>query len=95
MPLNISIEHKLRERREAKMQFTTKLACLTLALLLAGCSTFFSSIGPSGRAVTHSADERSLPPVQVIDVNEEVTRRLVAQRDGVIENAVSVSYQSA
>jgi polysaccharide biosynthesis/export protein len=63
------------------MQFTTKLACLALsALLLAGCSTFFSSIGPSRRDIEHSAGERPLPPIQLIDVNEEVTQRLVAQR---------------
>jgi polysaccharide biosynthesis/export protein len=63
------------------MQLRPKLACLALsAILLAGCSTFFSSIGPSGTAIEHAADGRSLPPVQVVDVNEEVTQRLVAQR---------------
>jgi polysaccharide export outer membrane protein len=48
--------------------------------LLAGCSTFFSSIGPSRRDIDHSAAERPLPPIQLVDVNEEVTQRLVAQR---------------
>src|SRR5271156_762512 len=63
------------------MQLTTKLACLALsALLLAGCSTFFSSIGPSRKEIDHSPAERTLPPIQVVDVNEEVTERLVAQR---------------
>ena len=63
------------------MQLTTKLACLALnVLLLAGCSTFFSSIGPSRRDIEHSAGERPLPPIHLIDVNEEVTQRLVAQR---------------
>jgi len=63
------------------MQLITKLACLALsANLLAGCSTFFSSIGPSGRDIEHAADGRSLPPVEVVDVNEEVTQRLTAQR---------------
>jgi polysaccharide export outer membrane protein len=63
------------------MQLLTKLACLALsAILLAGCSTFFSSIGPSRRDVEHSAGERPLPPIQLIDVNEEVTQRLTAQR---------------
>jgi polysaccharide export outer membrane protein len=63
------------------MQITTKSACLALsAILLAGCSTFFSSIGPSGKDIKHAADGRSLPPVEVVDVNEEVTQRLTAQR---------------
>jgi polysaccharide export outer membrane protein len=63
------------------MQSLIKLACLALsAILLAGCSTFFSSIGPSGKDIQHAADARSLPAVQVIDVNEEVTQRLAAQR---------------
>ena len=63
------------------MQLTTKLASLaSSAILLAGCSTFFSSIGPSRRDVDHSADGRSLPPIKIVDVNEEVTQRLVAQR---------------
>src|SRR5258708_40338290 len=64
------------------MQLTTKAACLALsALLLAGCSTtFLSSIGPSRKEIEHSADTRALPPIQVIDVNEDVTQRLVAQR---------------
>jgi polysaccharide biosynthesis/export protein len=63
------------------MSLLPKLACLALsAILLAGCSTFFSSIGPSGRAITHAADDRALPPVEVVDVNEQVTQRLEAQR---------------
>jgi polysaccharide export outer membrane protein len=58
-----------------------KPACLILsAITLGGCTTFFSSIGPSGGAIEHSASERSLPPIQVVDVNEEVTQRLAAQR---------------
>jgi polysaccharide biosynthesis/export protein len=63
------------------MELTTKLACLALsALLLAGCSTFLPTIGPSRRAIENSAGERSLPAVQIVDVNEEVTERLEAQR---------------
>jgi polysaccharide biosynthesis/export protein len=63
------------------MQLMTKLACLALsAILLAGCSTFFSSIGPSRKDIEHAADGRSLPPVEVVEVNEEVTQRLTAQR---------------
>jgi polysaccharide biosynthesis/export protein len=63
------------------MQLTTKSASLALsALLLAGCSTFFPSIGPSRKDIDHAASQRPLPPIQLIDVNEEVTQRLVAQR---------------
>jgi polysaccharide biosynthesis/export protein len=63
------------------MQLMTKSACLALSVvLLAGCSTFFSSIGPSRKDIEHSAAERPLPPIQLVDVNEEVTQRLVAQR---------------
>jgi polysaccharide biosynthesis/export protein len=63
------------------MQSMTKLACLALsAILLAGCSTFFSSIGPSRRDIDHSADARSLPPIKIVDVDAEVTERLLAQR---------------
>jgi polysaccharide biosynthesis/export protein len=67
--------------RRDSMQLTTKLASLaSSAILLAGCSTFFPSTGPSRRDVDHSADGRSLPPIKIVDVNEEVTQRLVAQR---------------
>jgi polysaccharide biosynthesis/export protein len=63
------------------MQLTTKSACLALCvIMLAGCSTFFSSIGPSRRDIDHAADKRPLPPIQLIEVNEEVTQRLTAQR---------------
>jgi len=76
-----SIEHKLWSRAKQSMQLTTKSACLALcAILLAGCAPFFSSIGPSRRDIEHSAEKRPLPPIQLIEVNEEVTQRLTAQR---------------
>jgi polysaccharide export outer membrane protein len=63
------------------MQFTTRFSWVALgAMLLAGCSTFFPSIGPSRKDIEHSAQARTLPPIQIVDVNEEVTQRLVAQR---------------
>ena len=63
------------------MQFMTKLVCVGVAAtLFAGCSTLFPSIGPSRRQIEHSAQARSLPQLQIVDVNEEVTERLVAQR---------------
>jgi polysaccharide biosynthesis/export protein len=61
------------------MEVVTKLGCLAIStILLAGCSTFFSSIGPSRREIDRSAQERSLPPIRVVDVNEEVAQRLAA-----------------
>jgi polysaccharide export outer membrane protein len=62
------------------MHFTTKWAGVALsALALAGCASYFPSIGPSRHDIEHPG-ERSVPVIPVIDVNEEVTRRLVAQR---------------
>ena len=63
------------------MQLATKRVCLALKRASA-CRLFhlFSSIGPSRSAIEHSAGERSLPAIQVVDVNEGVTERLVAQR---------------
>jgi polysaccharide biosynthesis/export protein len=63
------------------MHLTTKLACLALcAIVLQGCSTFFSSIGPSRKEIDHSANDHSLPPIQIVEVDEEVTQRLLSQR---------------
>ena len=63
------------------MHLTTKMACFALSgILLQGCSTFFSSIGPSRKEIEKSANPHSLPPIQVVEVNEEVTRQLVSQR---------------
>ena len=63
------------------MHLTTKMACFALSgILLQGCSTFFSSIGPSRKEIEKSANPHSLPPIQIVEVNEDVTRQLVAQR---------------
>jgi polysaccharide biosynthesis/export protein len=63
------------------MHLTTKLTCLALSgFLLAGCATFFSSIGPSRKEIDHAANEHSLPPIQIVEVNEEVTQQLLSQR---------------
>lgn len=63
------------------MDLTTKSACLALgAMLIAGCSTIFPTIGPSRGEIAHSPSERVLPPIQVVDVTNEVTRRLLARR---------------
>lgn len=63
------------------MRLMVKLACVTLGgMLIAGCSTFFSSIGPTRKEVDRSAAERVLPQIQIVEVNEQVTQRLVAER---------------
>src|ERR1700694_3516559 len=70
------------------MHFTTKSASLALnALALAGCASNFPSIVPSRHDIEHPA-ESSLPAIPVIDVNEEVTRRLVAQRSRLLFSEV-------
>jgi len=63
------------------MHFSPKSASVALcALMLAGCAAYFPSIGPTRHGIEHQAAKPSIPPVPVIDVNEDVTRRLVAQR---------------
>jgi polysaccharide biosynthesis/export protein len=70
------------------MHFTIKPASVALsALALAGCASYFPSIGPSRSDIEHPA-ERSLPPIPVVDVNEDVTRRLVAQRSRMLFSEV-------
>jgi polysaccharide biosynthesis/export protein len=70
------------------MHFTTKSASVALsALALVGCASYFPSIGPSGHVIEHPS-ERSLPAIPVVDVNEEVTRRLVAQRSKLLFSEV-------
>src|SRR6266436_2486331 len=63
------------------MHLSTKTASMALsALALAGCASFFPSIGPTRHGIEHQNAEGSIPPIPVIDVNEDVTRRLVARR---------------
>ncbi len=63
------------------MHFPLKSASVALcAFLLAGCAAYFPSIGPTRHGIEHQDAKESIPPIPVIDVNEEVTRRLVAQR---------------
>jgi polysaccharide biosynthesis/export protein len=63
------------------MHFSLKSSGVALcALLLAGCAAYFPSIGPSRHDIEHSDAKTSIPPIPVIDVDEVVTRRLVAQR---------------
>jgi polysaccharide biosynthesis/export protein len=63
------------------MHFSIKSASVALsALALAGCASYFPSIGPTRHGIEHQDANASIPPIPVIDVNEDVTRRLVARR---------------
>jgi polysaccharide export outer membrane protein len=63
------------------MHFTTVAACLVLsAILLGGCASFLPSMGPSSHDIEHPAASSARPPIQIVDVDEDVTRQLVAQR---------------
>jgi polysaccharide biosynthesis/export protein len=73
------------------MHFSLKSASAALcALLLAGCAAYFPSIGPTRHGIEHQDQDAktSIPPVPVIDVNEDVTRRLVAQRSRLLFSEV-------
>src|SRR5258708_3959328 len=71
------------------MHFTTKSASVALsALALAGCASFFPSIGPTRHEIEHPDAKASTPHIAVIDVKEDVTRRLVAQRSRLLFSEV-------
>jgi polysaccharide biosynthesis/export protein len=85
MPVNIIRE--LPAKRS--MDFTIKSACLAISALLAGgCTTFLPSDGPTRSAIEQSAAQRALPPIQVVDVNEDVTRRLLARHSSTLFSQV-------
>jgi len=63
------------------MRSTTKSAGLALSgILLAGCTTLFPASGPDRHEIQNSSTDRALPTIQVVDVTDEVTRRLLANR---------------
>jgi polysaccharide export outer membrane protein len=71
------------------MHFSIKSASVALsALALAGCASFFPSIGPTRHGIEHQDVNASIPPIPVIDVNEDVTRRLVARRSRLLFSEV-------
>lgn len=79
MPVNIIWD--LPAKRS--MDVITKSGCLAISALLAGgCTTFLPSDGPTRGAIEQSPAQRSLPPIQVVDVNEDVTRRLLVRHSG-------------
>lgn len=62
------------------MDVTAKSACLAISTLLAsGCANYLASSGPTRSAVEASSEQHALPPIQVVDVNDDVTRRLLSQ----------------
>ncbi len=57
------------------------IGALSLALLLQGCASFISSTGPTRAEIDESAAKPELAAaIQIVDVDDAVTRRLLAQR---------------
>ena len=50
------------------------------SILVSACATFFPSVGPSRREIEQVSVEAPSPSIQVVDVDAEVTQRLLAQR---------------
>src|SRR5271154_6604597 len=64
------------------MRSMTLPAGLALCMLLmAGCSAVMPTIGPSRRAIEQSPADQVLPSIKVVDVTQDVTRRLLKQHD--------------
>ncbi len=55
------------------------VASLSLALL-PGCATFLPTIGPSRHQINHPRSAPNRAAIQIVDINDEVTRELLAQR---------------
>jgi polysaccharide export outer membrane protein len=53
-----------------------------LAVTLAGCAGFLPSSGPSRAEISRASTPVGTAAIQVIDVDDAVTRRLLAQRNG-------------
>ncbi|GAC1300339.1 MAG: polysaccharide biosynthesis/export family protein [Steroidobacteraceae bacterium] len=63
------------------MQLKNLTALMALnAIMLTGCASNFPSTGPSRHEIEKSQAHAGAPTIAVIDVNEDVTRRLLAQR---------------
>ncbi|SKA03010.1 polysaccharide export outer membrane protein [Trichlorobacter thiogenes] len=56
------------------------LAMITLSLLLSGCAGWLPSSGPSVSEVRDAAESPRLSGIQLVDLNDSVARRLLAQR---------------
>jgi len=70
----ISLIHTLR-RASAVLP-----AVALLAFTLAGCASNFSTIGPSRRQIEQSTPPPAVNAIQVVDVDDTVARRLLAQQ---------------
>jgi len=63
------------------MHPTIKSIFLTAsALLVSGCATYFPTIGPSRNEIEAAAAPPAASAIQIVDVDDAVTRRLLAQR---------------
>jgi polysaccharide export outer membrane protein len=70
-PLHSQLAHRTR----------VQLAAVTvLATLLCGCAGFLPTIGPSRARIEAARSPERPSAIQVVDVNDAVTRRLLAQR---------------
>ncbi len=56
------------------------LAMITLSLLLSGCAGWLPTSGPSASEVRDAAESPRLSGIQLVDLNDAVARRLLAQR---------------
>jgi polysaccharide export outer membrane protein len=51
------------------------------AVLLSGCAGFLPTIGPSRKAIDEAKPQPNTIAIQLIDINDAVTRQLLAQRE--------------
>ena len=65
-------------------RLATSMLCMLVGTTLAGCGTFpgwIPSSGPSREQVVEVEDSPSAPTIQVVDVTDQVARRLVAGQE--------------
>jgi len=66
--------------RIARSRAVAVAACLIAAVLTSGCPSFLPTIGPSKRAIVNTKTTVGPTAVQVVDVDDAVTHRLLALR---------------
>src|SRR5271170_2682455 len=62
------------------MKFAVNLGLIAITALLANGCAYIATSGPSRGQVEKGPNDRVLPAIQLVDVNEDVTRRLLARR---------------